>query len=483
MNRKATNRATNRTLSFTADEMRKFGYKVVDVIVEHFDTIREKPVARRANRDVIEELFKEPVPEEGEEFEDVVDTVVKDVMGNNTCQDHPRFFAFVPGPGNFISAIVDALIGGFNIITCTWFESSGAAGVELAAVRWLSEMVGLPDEAGGLFVSGGSEANLTALAVARHEMLKDDTKDAIIYFSEQTHSSIEKGLRVLGFYQNHIRKLPPDDEFRIDIDVLRKTVAEDRRMGRKPFLVVASAGTTNTGTVDPLVELSEFCKSEGLWLHVDGAYGAAAVITKKGRRILDGIGLVDSLSIDPHKWFFQPYGIGCVLVRDMKLLRKTFQILPEYMQDAHGVDEEVNFYEYGIQMTRDFKALKFWMSLKVFGLKSFREAISWGMGLAERAEEVLSKSKRWEVITPAQLGIITFRYVTKGFTEEKLDVINEKIVDAMTEDKFALISSTIIRGQIVLRMCTINPRTTFEDIEETIAMLEGFGVELEKELR
>ncbi|MBN1572413.1 MAG: aminotransferase class V-fold PLP-dependent enzyme [Deltaproteobacteria bacterium] len=471
----------NRTLSFSREDMRRIGYRVIDLLVDQLADLGEKPASSTAKRADMEYIISESVPEEGSDFEVVLDTVVKDIMGNNMFENHPRFFGFIPGPGNFVGTMADALASGFNIITCTWFESSGAAAVELAAIRWLAELLRLPAGAGGMFVSGGSEANLTGLAVARRVKLGNDIGKGAIYFSDQTHSSVEKGLMVLGFGRDRIKKIATDDLFQIKIDALKDAIAEDRKEGKLPFLVIANAGTTNTGAVDPLVELSELCKEEGLWLHADGAFGASAVITEKGASILSGIERVDSLSIDPHKWLFQPFGIGCVLVRDANLLRETFQIRPEYMQDAEVLHGEVNFYELGIHMSRNFKALKLWMSLKLFGLDAFREAISWGFTLAEHAEEVLKKSGRWQVAAPASLAIVAFRFVQKDLSEEEVDEVNNKIVDMMVDDRFAMVSSTKLRGRVFLRMCTINPRTTFEDIEETIARLERFGVEIVEE--
>src|SRR5207245_1641403 len=236
-----------------------------------------------------------------------------------------------------------------------------------------------------------------------------------------------------------------------------------------------NAGTTNTGAVDPLAELADFCRQEGLWFHVDGAYGGSAMLCDKGRSLLKGIEQADSLALDPHKWLFQPFEIGCVLVRDMRWLRETFSVLPEYLKDAAGIEEEVNFRDYGIQLSRNFRALKLWMSLKIFGLEAFRHAVARGFALAELAEEVLCESSCWEVVSPAQLGIVSFRYVTadRSLTEE--DAINSQIVNAMIEDGFAYVLSTVLKGRTVLRLCTINPRTSEADIRETLQRLKGFG--------
>lgn len=462
-------------LELSRAEMRTLGYQVIDLLIEHIDHLREQPVTRKSDRPVLEKRLREALPEQGTGTVQVLEQVQRDVLSNVMPLDHPRFFAFVPSPNNFVSVMADALVSGFNVFAGTWLEASGPAEIELVTIDWLRQLCGLPDTAGGLFVSGGSVANLTALATARHIRLRDNIQDVVVYCSDQTHSSIERGLRMMGFGPTQLRKLSSDDTYRLSLPGLRQAVADDRAAGKTPFCVIANAGTTNTGTVDPLPALAEFCREEGMWLHADGAYGAAAVLCDKGRALLEGLAYVDSLSLDPHKWLFQPYEIGCVLVRENRWLKETFHILPEYLKDIARGEEEINFCDYGIQLTRGFRALKLWMSLKTFGLEAFREAVLWGFTLAERAEEVLRESSCWEVITPAQMGIVTFRFEREGWTRAQLDTLNERIVDEMISDGFSMISTTSLRGRTVLRLCTINPRTTEDDIRETIQKLEEFG--------
>ena len=473
-----SNTQYNVALQLSREEMQELGYKVVDILVRHFESLRSKPVTRRSDRPSMEERMREPFPERGTSVDVVLQQLQQDVFSNIMHLDHPRFFAFVPSPSNFLGVMADTLAAGFNVFAGTWLEASGPAEVELVTIDWLRQICGLPETAGGLFVSGGSMANLTALAVARHEKLRDKIQGAVVYCSDQTHSSIERGLRLLGFESAQIRKIPSDDGFRLAVPDLRREVAADRSAGRVPFCVVANAGTTNTGAVDPLSALADFCREENLWLHADGAYGASAILCSKGRSLLEGLGRVDSLSLDPHKWLFQPYEIGCVLVRDGRWLKKTFRILPEYLKDVDRAEEEVNFCDYGIQLTRGFRALKLWMSFKIFGLESFRKAIARGITLAELSEKILLESPRWETVSPAQMGIIAFRYVPAGRSPAEIDAINQRLVDEMTSDGYAMVSSTVLRGRTALRMCTINPRTTEADIRETIQRLDRLGNKL-----
>jgi aromatic-L-amino-acid decarboxylase len=462
----------NHHLSLSREEMRMLGYRVIDMLVEHFETLPEKPVTRKADRSTLEARLGEVLPDQGSNALDILDQLQRDVFGHIMHLDHPRFFAFVPSPSNFVSVMADALAAGFNVFAGTWLEASGPAQIELVSIDWLRQACRLPDIAGGLFVSGGSMANITALAVARHIKLNDQIEDAIVYCSDQTHSSIDRGLHVLGFQPNQLRKVPSDARFRLDMAALRREIRADRSAGREPFCVVANVGTTNTGSIDPLPELASYCRQEELWLHADGAYGAGAVLCERGQALMDGLAQVDSLALDPHKWLFQPYEIGCVLVRDERWLKEAFHILPEYLEDTRGKEGEVNFCDHGIQLTRGFRALKLWMSLKVFGRSGFEQALNHGFKLAEVAEQVVRELPGWEVVTPAQLGIVTFRCILEGVPPENLDRLNRNLIEAMIADGFAMLSSTVLRGQTVLRMCTINPRTAEADIRQTVERLD-----------
>ncbi len=462
----------NDTLSLSPEDMRALGYRVINMLVEHFEELPGKPVTRKADRATLEARLREAPPENGTNALEILDQLQRDVFSNIMHLDHPRFFAFVPGPSNFIGVIADALASGFNVFASTWLEASGPTQIELVTIDWLRQKCGLPYSAGGLFVSGGSVANITALAVARHVRLRDRTEGAVVYCSDQTHSSIERGLRVLGFQNDQLRKVQSDSHFRLDVSELRRAIATDHSAGLVPFCVVANAGTTNTGAVDPLPTLADCCQQEGLWLHADGAYGAAAVLCERGRALLEGLARVDSLSLDPHKWLFQPYEIGCVLLRNERWLNEAFHILPEYLEDTEGKEGEVNFCDRGIQLTRGFRALKLWMSIKVFGWSSFQAALNRGFELAEVGESVVRELSNWEVVTPAQMGIITFRYVSPDMTTDKLNGLNRKLVEEMIADGFAMVSSTVLKGQTVLRMCTINPRTAEADVRETIKRLD-----------
>ncbi len=458
-----------RSLELSPDEMRRLGYRVIDLLVDHLANMKSGPVGQKADPNDIRPLVAERPPDAPSDPAALLDFLAAEVFPNIMHVDHPRFFAFVPSPGNFISAMADALAAGFNVFNGTWLGGSAAAALELGVVEWLRQMCGFPGGAGGLFVSGGSVANVTALAVARRVKLADDVRGATVYFSDQTHSSVERAFRVLGFLPDQMRKIECDGEWRLPLGVLRATIAADRRAGLRPFCVVANAGTTNTGAVDPLDQLADLARSENMWLHGDGAYGAAAVLCERGRAALAGLDRVDSVSLDPHKWLFQSFECGCVLVRDSEQLKSTFQVMPDYLRDVHRGAAEVNPCDYGIQLTRSFRALKVWLSMKTFGLDAFRAAITRGFELAEFAEARLREMPDWEVASPASMAVVCFRFTAAGGDS---NVFHTRLVDRMLADGFAFATSTTLRGATVLRFCTINPRTTEADVEQTLARLD-----------
>ncbi|MEM9649694.1 MAG: aminotransferase class V-fold PLP-dependent enzyme, partial [Bacteroidota bacterium] len=347
-------------------------------------------------------------------------------------------------------------------------------------IQWLLKIFGLPQKkGGGIFTSGGSMANLTALTTARRIKCGQDFSKAVIYLSDQAHSSNVKAIRVLGFKKEQIRIIPTDIEFKFGLNKLKNCIAKDRLEGLQPFCLIATSGTTNTGTVDPLTDLAAICKKEDIWFHIDGAYGAAAILSKKGKQLMKGIEKADSLTVDPHKWFYQPYEMGCLLVRNHKHLSSTFTERPEYLRDIEGNTSEINFYDHGIQLTRRFRALKFYMSIKSFGLKEFRKAITYNIELAEETETILRASKKWEVVFPATMAVINFRYnpIDRNFNQNKLDKINQFISEKVVASRKALLVTTLLHGQVVLRMCLINPRTTLDDVKDTLELCEHFANE------
>ncbi len=316
-------------------------------------------------------------------------------------------------------------------------------------------------------------ANLTALAVARQARLGESAAGAVVYASDQTHSAVGRALRVLGFGPGQLVELPADDSFRLDPALLAERIAADRAAGSRPFCVVANAGTTNTGAVDPLAALADLCEREDVWLHVDAAYGGGALLCPAGRAALAGIERAHSLALDPHKWLFQPFEIGCALVRDGVRLAEAFHARPEYLRDVHRGAEEVNFGDRGVQLTRAGRALKLWWSVQAFGLDAFRAAVEHGIERAVEAERILAGRPCWEIAHPASLGIVAFRWADSDRAAG--DRVTAALPEAALADGYAYLSSTVLDGRTALRLCTINPRTTDEDLRGTIDRLEALA--------
>ena len=459
-------------LTLPPDQMRQLGYQVVDLIVDALEGLRDRPPSRRARPEELAGLLNEPVPRAGADPGEVLRQAVEEVLGPAMRVDHPRFFAYVPIPSNYVGMLADALASGFGVFAGTWQAASGAAAAELATVRWLRELFGLPETAGGLFVDGGSSANLYGLVAARRAILGDRLEGAVLYASDQAHSWIGRAAGLVGLQPSQVRLLGSDAEYRLRPDEVAAAVAADRAAGRRPFCVVATSGTTSTGSVDPLAELAALCRAEGLWFHVDGAFGAPAILSAGGRELLAGIEQADSLALDAHKWLFQPLEAGCVLVRDVGLLESIFSTHREFLLDAAAGDREVNFTDRGLQLTRSFRAFKLWLSLKVFGLDAFAAAVQHGMDLAGYADALLRRRPGWEVVAPTRLALVSFCYADGSRTPGELEAVNRRVADAMLVDELATLSSTVLGGRTVLRLCTINPRTTREDVEATLARVE-----------
>ena len=457
--------------------MRKLGYAAIDQIVDHFEGIRTKKVLNIKRHEELDALFEKDVPEAGTDPEEMMTFLKDHVFSNILHTDHPRFYSFIPAPSNFITVLADILASGHNVFTGHFMSSSSAAEMEMTTIGWLRKLCGFPQTGGGIFVSGGSIANVMAIITARNIKLNEGKESGVVYFSNQTHSSMVKGLRMINIQPSHYRSIKTDDNFKMDLSDLKSQISSDLKNGLKPFCLIGNAGTTNTGTVDPLVDLSAIAKENDMWFHIDGAYGAAAIVTDEGRDSLKGMESADSLTLDPHKWWFQTFEIGCLLVRDEQHLKHTFHTSAEYLWDTQFTFEnEKNYYDYGMQLTRSFRALKLFLSLKVYGLNAFRLAISKGVEMARFVEETLSSSGKWEIVSSAKLGIVNFRYRT-NLGLDKSNELSKKISNRVLEDGYSMILTTSLNGITVLRMCPIHPELTKEEVKKTIIQLEKFASE------
>lgn len=465
------------SLELTEEEMREMGYRVIDTIINHMTGIRTKPVINRIDSADLEQAISLEVHRESADWDTVLSSVERHVMPHIGHLDHTRQFGFISSPNNFVSVMGDLLASGLNINAGFESLSSAPTAIERSIVDWFAQLCGLPESAGGTLVSGGSVANLTALAAAVHTRLGTDRADAVFYTTEQAHTAALNALTVLGIARDQVRVIATDDRYRMNVEELRQAIAEDTVASKQPFCVIATAGTTNTGAIDPLDEIANVCERERLWFHVDGAYGAMATLTPQGKQLLSGLERADSIVLDPHKWLFQPYDIGCILMKDASLLTQTFREKPVCLRDTCRVDEH-NFGEYGIQLSRRFRALPIWMSLQTFGSDHVARAMEYGMALATCAQERLEQLDGWKIITRAQLAIVTFRYTQDGWTDEQTNTVNTAILERIQKANFMGTSSTELDGMVTLRMCTINPRTNVGDIEDVVVHMDAIAQEV-----
>jgi glutamate/tyrosine decarboxylase-like PLP-dependent enzyme len=454
-------------------ELQRFGEAVAHWSLDHFATLPEQSIGHTLSRSQAEAVLREPAPESGSDFARVLAEFADRVAPNAFRTNHPRFLAFVPGVPTYISVLGDWLCSSANFFAGVWLEASGPAQVELVVLDWFKGLLGYPAAARGVLTSGGSEANLTALVTARERLSHEDRQRAVLFVTQQRHWSIDRSAKIAGLRPDQVRPVSCDDPLRLDAASLRRAVAAERQAGRLPWLVVANAGATNTGCVDDLNGLADVCGQEGMWLHVDAAYGWSGVLTPEGRQELHGIERADSLTLDPHKWFAQTFEAGCVLVRDGRLLGATFGMKPEYMQDVTPADDEINFCDHGPALTRRFRALKIWLSVKVLGLAWYRRLVEHCFRLADFAEALLRRSPEMEIVCPRRLSVVCFRYVPRGTSlpSAQLDALNLAIVEKVRSSGRAFFISTLLQGRVALRLCFVNWRTTSRDVEEVVRLI------------
>lgn len=449
------------TLGMTPEDMRRLGYRVVDMVVERAMRRNTEPAIVTGDPAELERMIGGPLPQEPLDPDASLDLMAEWILARQQHGDHTRYFARVPGPASFAAILGEWMGTGFNTISTSWGGGSGPAAAEATVIRWIAEMLGMPARTEGVLLSGGSLANMTCFAAARSEL-----GEGVAYFTDQTHASLPRNLREMGFPPEHRHKIASDDTYRMSADALRAAIAEDRSKGLKPLMVIATAGTTNTGAQDPLNEIADICKAEDMWMHIDGAYGAPAAVTTEGRAFLSGLERADSVVLDPHKWLFQPYDVGACLVTRPGALERCHAMHPEYLKDVQSTTGEINFGNRSLELTRRSRALKLWMSIRTYGAVKFRDAVQKGIDSAKAAEEYLrAQPDVWEVVTPARIGIICFALKDAG------PDCHAARAKAVSDSGYACVSSTMLKEKSVLRLCTINPLTTETEIRKTIDML------------
>jgi aromatic-L-amino-acid/L-tryptophan decarboxylase len=455
-------------LALDPEAMREMGYAVVDMLVARMEALRDGPVLQTETLERMWERLATSPPDGPQEFDDLLRRLDEDVLPYVGHFDHPRFFGYIPGAGTWPAALGDLIAAATNIDAGSWREAVGPSTLELVVIDWFRDWIGYPESAGGVLVNGGSAANLTAIACAREALIGPMSPRIVMYTGDQTHSSVARAARHLGFRPDQLRVLPTDDDFRLRPRDVASAIDADLAADRLPFLVSANAGATNTGAVDPIGELADVCHDRGVWFHVDGAYGAFAVLTERGRAAMPDLARADSITLDPHKWLAMPFEVGCLLIREGVLLDRAFELHPEYLKDRDH-EAGLNFADRGLQLTRASRAIKVWLAIETFGLDAFRATIDRAIDQTLAAQARIEADQRLELVTPASLGILTFR--RRGDPDEPAIVTdrrNEAIVKAIAASGEALLTATTLQGRYVIRLCVLNHTSTTDDVAYAI---------------
>jgi aromatic-L-amino-acid decarboxylase len=471
------------------DEVRRWGRAAIETMANYLDSIRDRPVYPRTTARQIQEQLDRALPREGADFDRLLETFNDIIVPTSRHNGHPRMFGYVQAPGTAIAALADLLASTLNANLTAWRSAPAAVEIERLTIDWIKQILGLDAQASGLFVSGGSMANLAALAAARRARAPGDLtskgaqclRQAMrVYVSEQTHHSVAKAAVLLGLGRDNVRAIGVDERFKIRIDDLVAKITEDLEAGHLPFCVVANAGTVETGAIDPLAQVSEVARRFNLWMHVDASYGGFAMLADSAKHLFDGLPEADSVALDPHKWLYLPVDCGCVFYRDTEAARATFAHDAEYTRVLEQEpDEAFAFWDYGPELSRRFRALKVWMMLKGVGLRALGASIEKDLACARHLEDLVRASDDFEMLAPVELSIFCFRYVPRqlkrtlaGAEEEErrsidkqLDALNERLLVALQQDGSSYLSNARLRGRFSLRGCVMNYRTTLRDME------------------
>ncbi|PAU95341.1 pyridoxal-dependent decarboxylase [Aliifodinibius salipaludis] len=443
------------------------------LIASHYQEHGESKVFAGKSPSEVQELLNESLPEDPKNIGSLLDEVGEKVLSTITNSAGPRYFGYITGGGNQVAVLAEMIKASLNQNNLKWHSSPVSTELERLVMRWVAEFIGYPTSSAGVLLSGGSVANFNCLAVARKIKAPVDISDEgiygsrpmTVYVSEEGHSSFDKAMDMLGLGKKYLRKIPVDDDFCIDVDQLEEQIRNDKNAGLHPICAISVAGTTNTGAVDDLNAVADICQRYDLWYHIDAAYGGPAAKVEGVSSMFSGIGKADSVVVNPHKWLYVPFEAGGVLVKNPDHLRKTFSTIPDYLKSDEQNGGRTDLMEYNLPLTKEFKALKVWMTIKAYGATRLRDEIASDMDKARYLSELVGSNKKLELMAPVPLSIVCFRYNPGGMEESTLNRLNDNIIQEIESDGRVFLTGTKIKGKTALRVCFINPRTKKEDIE------------------
>ncbi len=463
--------------------------KASGLVVRLYEGLNEARITPAKARMEIASLFDEPLPQESQSIETILRDVENNIFANSTLYLTPRFLGYINSGGNQASVLGELLASAINQICAMWHFSPAASEVERRVIQWIAQFIGYASEAGGCLLSGGSAGNLVGLAVARKQKAQFDAASlgmrggppVTTYVSQEGHASLEKSMVLLGMGRNQLRKIAVRDDFTIDLEALENQITEDRKNGYRPICVVGNAGTTNTGAVDPLDALAEFCQKQQLWFHVDASYGGPAAGTEAAGKLFRGLDQADSVVVNPHKWLYVPAEAACILVREPRALRHTFQVAADYLREESdaGADAPLDFKDYSPQLHRSFRALKVWMTFKAYGARKLRAAIESNIEIMRYLADRIDQSQDFVRLAPVPLSVVCFQYRAPDISvhgdQEYLDRLNLQLLNALEKDGRVFLSGTKIHGKRVLRACSVNHRLLQEDVDFLLDVIREIG--------
>lgn len=487
------------SLDIDPEVFKKLGYEVIDHIADYYRTIRERRIISASSSKEIEEIFREDLPLAGQDPGSILHEWNERIMPHVTHLGSPRYFGFVNGSGTMMSVFASALSTSVNMNSGGWKAGPAATEIERRSIAWIADLIDYPDDCGGLFVGGGTVANLAAIIAAlRNTADYDTTKDGLqseerkgkytLYMSDhEGHISIVKAVDMINLGRNSVRRVPSNEDLTMNVAALERMLDEDITNGFIPFCVVGQVGSINVGVVDPLEEIARICAERNLWFHADGACGAFGAMLEEKKHLYAGLDKADSVTLDPHKWLYIPYECGCLLVRDPEKLRRTFSISAPYLQGTLPTDYKgLDYFDYGPQMSRGFNALKVWMSIKHYGKEGYQKLLRQNIACAKHLHALVSAASDFIPMHEPELFIYSFRFFPEELRLKQedpqlnhdLDDLNQKIVDEITATGFAFIMTSKVKGHIVIRLSICSHRTTIQDIEAVFTRLEAIGKRL-----